>query len=151
VALSQPPGRREGRDDVDDMEAQRESLDTGAEEAGQSLGQRAYRRSRCNVIDCTWNPNKKLDAWLAKVPYGIWHCRDGRQVLFNRFYMPLWQRAYPGAATRRARADEWVKWERQDAVYEDGDLKPARRAATMERINRVMEVWGLPEIEEPPR
>jgi hypothetical protein len=85
------------------------------------------------------------------VPYGIWHCRDGRQVLFNRFYTPIYERDRPGAPTRAARADEWIPWQRQDEVYVDGDFKPPRRAATMLRINAVMRVWGLPRIEEPPR
>jgi hypothetical protein len=26
------------------------------------------------------------------LPYGKWTCPDGREVLFNRFYEPIWQR-----------------------------------------------------------
>ena len=30
-----------------------------------------------------------LHSWL---PYGRWRCADGREVLFNRFYEPIWER-----------------------------------------------------------
>ncbi len=30
------------------------------------------------------------------LPYGCWVCEDGRQVLFNRRYQPLWQRQGAG-------------------------------------------------------
>lgn len=28
----------------------------------------------------------------VKLPYGCWTCADGREVLFNRGYQPIWQR-----------------------------------------------------------
>ena len=33
--------------------------------------------------------------------YGVWSCKDGRQVAFNRDYVPLWER-YPGQPAKPA-------------------------------------------------
>ena len=40
-------------------------------------------------------------------PYGKWTCADGREVLHNRFYEPIWQRR-PGSDPEPADAAEWV-------------------------------------------
>ncbi len=42
------------------------------------------------------------------LPYVMFVCADGREVLANRDYMPLWTRAGPGHIARRARPDEWI-------------------------------------------
>ena len=33
---------------------------------------------------------EKLRADHKRLPYGRWRCADGREVLFNRGYTPLW-------------------------------------------------------------
>jgi hypothetical protein len=38
---------------------------------------------------------RRLTPSYARLPYGIWICADGREVLFNRAYSPIWQRS-PG-------------------------------------------------------
>ncbi len=53
------------------------------------------------------------------LPYGKWTCADGREVLFNRFYEPIWQR-YPGASPQCADPKEWVRWVNQEWFYDDG-------------------------------
>lgn len=42
------------------------------------------------------------------LPYGKWTCSDGREVLFNRAYSPIWER-YPGKRAALADPHEWVR------------------------------------------
>jgi hypothetical protein len=45
---------------------------------------------------------------LRQLPYGCYHCENGREVLFDRNYAPLCERA-PDMPARRADPCEWVK------------------------------------------
>lgn len=42
-----------------------------------------------------------------QLPYGVWTTTTGRQVLFTRFYEPLYQRE-PGGDVTEADPKEWV-------------------------------------------
>src|SRR5262245_45312513 len=53
------------------------------------------------------------------LPYGIWRCGGGREVLFDRTYTPICQR-YPGQPTTMADPNERIPWEKQGWVYNDG-------------------------------
>ena len=64
--------------------------------------------------------------WIM-LPYGVWTCADGRQVLFNRYYRAIWQRDAAGSVMA-ANPDEWVKSETQDYFYNDGTPDKARAA-----------------------
>jgi hypothetical protein len=62
------------------------------------------------------------------LPHGKWTCDDGRQVLFNRFYEPIWQR-HPGAAAEPADdPHEWVPWKEQIWFYDDGHNERQKRS-----------------------
>lgn len=52
------------------------------------------------------------------LPYGLWICPDGREILFNRFYEPLWQR-YPGQNPTPANPTEFIKFAKQSWFYKD--------------------------------
>jgi hypothetical protein len=54
--------------------------------------------------------------WL---PYGMWTCADGREVLYNRDYHPIWQRR-PGKAAEKANPSEWVHWVKSEHFFDDG-------------------------------
>lgn len=41
------------------------------------------------------------------LPYGLWVCGSGRQILFNRFYNPIWQKI--NGVVSVADQEEWVK------------------------------------------
>ena len=41
------------------------------------------------------------------LPYGLWTCKHGREVLFNRSYWPIWER-WPGEFAVRANPEEFV-------------------------------------------
>ena len=60
---------------------------------------------------------------LPPLPYGVWICEDGTQILFDDVYRPTWQR--PGERTIAIRADPkaWFNW---TWVYwlDDGWLPP---------------------------
>lgn len=56
--------------------------------------------------------------WFT-LPYGVWTCPDGREVLFNRCYEPIRQR-YPGQPPTEADPKEWVPWVHQAWFYRDG-------------------------------
>ena len=74
----------------------------------------------------------------ALVPYGIWTCADGREVLFNRRYVPLWQR-YPGQEPSRADPTEWVKFVKQSWFYNDGTPETDKRR----NGEAAMRQWGM--------
>jgi hypothetical protein len=63
----------------------------------------------------------------ALFPYGRWTCADGREVLFNRLYEPLWERL-DGLAPSPARATEWVPdIVQQIWFYSDNHAEAAKR------------------------
>lgn len=67
-------------------------------------------------------------------PYGVWYCRSGRTVLFNRFYEPLYERTGDGPMML-ADAHEWVKdVDRQYWFYDDGFTEAKRRRVAKEAL-----------------
>ena len=73
------------------------------------------------------------------LPYGVWTCLDGREVLFDRRYRPLWERQ-KGSPPRRADATEWVAHiVGQQFFYDYGTPKAARRSAAL----AALAAWGI--------
>jgi hypothetical protein len=65
--------------------------------------------------------------------YGVWKTSDGRQVVFNRFYEPVWQRV--GGVISDADASEWVKnIVSENFFYDDGHTEAQRRARARRRL-----------------
>lgn len=53
------------------------------------------------------------------LPYGVWTCADGRQVMFNRQYHPMYERMKSGRATQ-ADPSEWIEnIKRHSYLYDD--------------------------------
>ncbi len=75
------------------------------------------------------------------LPYGKWTCADGREVLFNRHYKSIWQRA-PGTPAEAANPDERVKFEKEDWFYDDAN-PPWKIKATRLTCERVLVDWGV--------
>jgi hypothetical protein len=73
------------------------------------------------------------------LPYGKWTCADGREVLFNRFYEPIWQRR-PDGAPEPADAREWVGYKTQVWFYNDGHREPQKVA----RGKAALTDWLIP-------
>jgi crotonobetainyl-CoA:carnitine CoA-transferase CaiB-like acyl-CoA transferase len=53
-----------------------------------------------------------IETMLTVLPYGMWTCADGRVVIFNRHYTPIWERL-PDGTVHRADSNEWVDWTEQ--------------------------------------
>jgi hypothetical protein len=83
------------------------------------------------------------------LPYGIWTTKDGRQVLFNRFYEPLFERAAGELLAVAANPTEWVKdIQRQRWFYVDDDKSSdAKRRKLAEAALAVFLAGGTPEGE----
>lgn len=73
------------------------------------------------------------------MPYGRWTCADGREVLFNREYTPIWQRR-PGQSAKPAKPGEWVEHVGSEMIYSDSDKEDVKRA----KGAAVLAAWGLP-------
>lgn len=108
----------------------------------QTEGSDCARVARHEIQVVKNSPYQPLRFLRHRLPYGKWTCADGREVLFNRDYKPIWQRR-PGHAAEPADRQEWVPFERQEWYYQDGQ-QPWRNADAEKRSNRVLESWGLP-------
>jgi hypothetical protein len=67
------------------------------------------------------------------LPYGMWRCAGDREVLFNRFYRPIWQR-FPVALADR---DEWVRGKVAQRHFYDAE-PPWRSRKTAVALDRVL-------------
>jgi hypothetical protein len=81
--------------------------------------------------------------FLAHValPYGEWTCADGREVLHNRFYEPIWQRA--DGVLSRADPSEWVRNIVEEQWLYNNASAPWRSAADAARLLRILEDFGV--------
>jgi hypothetical protein len=80
-----------------------------------------------------------------RLPYGMWTCEDGREVLFNRWYQPIWER-YPGKLATAADPNEWVPWSSQEWFFDDANLPWNKHEAgrrSLARCRAVLREWGV--------
>lgn len=70
------------------------------------------------------------------LPYGRWTCADGREVLFNRFYEPIYQRL-PGKKACEADPLERVPFMSQEWFYLDADTEAAKRDKAIEGLRAI--------------
>jgi hypothetical protein len=76
---------------------------------------------------------------LWQLPYGCYHCANGRQVLFDRDYAPLCERA-PGVPPRMADPGEWITGiVRQEWFYGDATPRSKRRGIAEAKLVE----WGM--------
>ena len=87
------------------------------------------------------------------LPYGMWRCAGGREVLFNRAYQPLWSRI--NGEVEQASLDEWVAGiEEEQFFFDDADsplwANPGgardTRQAALARAQGALLSWGLPSV-----
>ena len=67
-----------------------------------------------------------------EMPYGMWTCADGREVLFNRFCNPIWSRAPEGAWERANRMEKVEGIVAQSWFY--GDQEKGNAAKTRKAV-----------------
>jgi hypothetical protein len=82
-----------------------------------------------------------------RLPYGILACDDGREVLFNRWYQPIWERR-PGEPAVEADADERIPFAQQRWFFTDtnppwGRRDPKAARATRARCQAILVAWGV--------
>jgi hypothetical protein len=99
----------------------------------------------------------QFERWRFWVPYGRWTCADGREVLFNRDYTPIYER-HPSQLGRVAQHDEWVPWVAQEWFFNDGTSPVSyghiplwQWQPVVSRINDLLVRWALPPLLPPPR
>ena len=57
---------------------------------------------------------KPYSTSLTELPYGLWRCANGTEVLFNRRYQPVWRRHSAAPASGDIpEPDEWIAWTEQ--------------------------------------
>jgi hypothetical protein len=69
--------------------------------------------------------------------YGKWTCADGREVLFNRGYKPIWQRC-PGQPAEPADPHERV-----DDIVGEADYYWIDGKGTDTKGRRLLKEWGV--------
>ena len=75
----------------------------------------------------------------AQWPYGVWSCADGRQVMFNRRYRPMFERDNPDAPAHPADPTERVIFVNQIWLYADHVPHHQRPAI----FKPVLRDWGV--------
>jgi hypothetical protein len=77
----------------------------------------------------------------VRLPYGLWTCADGREVLFNRAYEPIWERIHNGPATA-ADPMERVAWVKQEWFYKE-PYAPWRNKEARAECEAILAAWGV--------
>jgi hypothetical protein len=96
---------------------------------------------RHEVAVCRSPSSRTLRPLRQTLPYGKWTCDDGREVLFNRDYKPMWQRL-PHQQAESADPVEWVPHVRQEWFYDDSSV-PWKNAASERRCVDILRNWGV--------
>ena len=76
----------------------------------------------------------------ATLPYGMWQCADGREVLFNRYYQPIKQRMADGTVSVPSPTDT-VQWINQQWFYDDATV-PSRNSKTRKLCQGILSAWN---------
>jgi hypothetical protein len=82
-------------------------------------------------------PRNETERMRQELPYGVWTCADGTEVLFNRRYQPIWRRT-PGGAVKPTKRDERIKWTDQKWIFGDGN-PPWRSPESRRRCEKVLD------------
>lgn len=85
----------------------------------------------------------KLDPRLD-LPYGKWTCADGREVLFNRRYQPMWER-YDSVPVR-LNGDEHIPFTKQEWFYTDKNIPRVDRE-TRRRVEEILKAFSETTVE----
>jgi hypothetical protein len=73
------------------------------------------------------------------LPYGMWICADGREVLHNRRYKPIWERR--DGIVSAAHRNEHVEHVAAIWFYDDGDTGLNHAALCRRLASIVAEFW----------
>jgi len=103
-------------------------------------GQAYFSRSEISLLD---EPLHPLFPLRTTLPYGKWICADGREVLFNRDFQPLWERL-PGGISRAAARDARCESVKETRLFGDGN-PPWRSSRSFRRCLEALRAFGVSE------
>ena len=88
----------------------------------------------------------KTHALRSYLPYGKWTCADGREVLFNRAYKPIWQRH--NGKVEIADAREWVEHVKEEWFFDDvtapwPGYSVTGSRTTLRKCVQILDEWGV--------
>jgi hypothetical protein len=101
---------------------------------------RAFRQLGFRDID---------EALHCVLPYGLWRCGDGRQVLFNRWYQPIFERR--GGEVRAADPTEWIDNIIEETWFYYDATPPWRCVQSLLLCQTILVRFGVDEKTEPQR
>ena len=93
------------------------------------------------VVVLPTGPTSKWQPMRHILPYGMWTCADGRKVLFNRNYKPIWQ-DHPNGAAEVADINEWVPYIKQEYFFDDRN-PPWDDVTSEHRCRQILTSWGV--------
>src|SRR5262245_28075226 len=74
--------------------------------------------------------SKRIVRMRLELPYGVWTCADGTEVLYNRDYEPICRRT-PYGQVEPFHRSEFIPWKDQKWFYYDGNPPWENRATHM--------------------
>lgn len=75
----------------------------------------------------TSDPAKRRRLRYYMTAYGVWRCRDGKRVVFNRAYVPVWEKR-PGGEWILLAKGYWVEGiAASEWFYSDGDREESQK------------------------
>lgn len=76
------------------------------------------------------------------LPYGLWRGRDGREILFNRDYRPIYERS--GSTAQQADQAAWIKDIADQRWFYNAGSEPWQDGGSHTRCLEVLANWGVP-------
>jgi hypothetical protein len=110
-------------------------------------GQAYFSRSEVSILN---EPLHALFPMRATLPYGKWICADGKEVLFNRDFQPIWEKS-PAEMPRPTDRDAQYEHVKEKWFFGDRD-PPWSNERSLRRCLEARRAFGVPDsIEsEPP-
>lgn len=75
------------------------------------------------------------------IPYGLWTCDDGTQVLFNRDYKPIWIKDVQGNVSKIC-PDTWIRFVHQEWFFNDSHMFDKNPKVIFE-CKAFLRSWGI--------
>ena len=117
-----------------------------------------------NVLYLPWNSNlicwvglqmqkpskasETLRLYRTWLPYGRWDCVDGREILFNRDYKPIWERS-ANYAVRQANQSEHVDNVKNEQFFYDDGCPPNTNKETVQKCLSILADFGVTDTQIP--
>jgi len=94
-----------------------------------------------------WLEIHKRAALRTYFPYGKYICADGREVLFNRGYTPIFERK--NGVVKKADRNEWVEHIKQEWFYDDltSPYPPISNRKSLLLCVKILNEWGVHDLD----